>query len=59
MSESGVALSALAGAHPEPAAIRASLARLALGDTLKVTFSATPKLAAMLKTPRGVVTLSS
>ena len=59
MSDSGVGLSALAGAHPEPAPIRAALASLGLGDTLKVTFSAAPKLAAMLKTRRGVVTLTS
>ena len=59
MPESGVQLSALAGTHPEPAAIRAALAKLAFGETLKVTFSATPKLAAMLQTRRGVVTLTS
>jgi hypothetical protein len=58
MTDAGVELSALAGAHPEPAAIRACLAKLGFGDTMKVTFSATPKLAAMLKTRRGVVTLS-
>jgi hypothetical protein len=59
MPDSGVQLSVLAGAHPEPAAIRAALAKLMLGDTVKVTFSATPKLAAMLPTRRGVVTLTS
>jgi hypothetical protein len=58
MADSGVQLSALGAAHPEPAPIRAALARLRLGETLKVTFSATPKLAAMLKTRRGPVTLS-
>jgi hypothetical protein len=59
MPDSGVQLAALAGAHPDAAAIRAALARLALGDTVKVTFAATPKLAAMLQTRRGVVTLTS
>jgi hypothetical protein len=59
MPDSGISLSALAGAHPQPAAIRAALAKLGLGDTVKVTFSATPKLAAMLQTRRGPVTLSS
>jgi Glyoxalase-like domain len=59
MPDAGVELSALAGAHPQPAAIRAALARLALGDTVKVTFSATPRLAAMLQTRRGTVTLTS
>jgi hypothetical protein len=59
MPDSGVQLAALAGAHPDPAAIRGALAKLQLGDTLKVTFSATPKLAAMLQTRRGPVTLAS
>ncbi|HET9761923.1 MAG TPA: VOC family protein [Casimicrobiaceae bacterium] len=57
LADSGVALTALAGAHPEPAAIRAALAALGLSDALKVTFSATPRLAAFLRTPRGAVTL--
>jgi hypothetical protein len=52
-----VRLVALAGAHPEPAAIRAALAALSLADTLKVTFAATPRLAAMLQTVRGPVAL--
>jgi len=53
----GVRLVALAAAHPEPAPIRAALATLGLSDTLKVTFDVTPRLAAMLRTPRGTVTL--
>lgn len=57
LADSGVGLTALAGAHPEPAAIRAALAALGLSDALKVTFSATPRLAAFLRTPRGAVTL--
>lgn len=57
LADSGVTLTALAGAHPEPAAIRAALGALGLGDALKVTFSATPRLAAFLRTPRGAVTL--
>jgi len=57
LADSGVALTALAGAHPEPAAIRAALGALGLGDTLKVTFSARPRLAAFLRTPRGAGTL--
>ena len=57
LADSGVALTALAGAHPEPATIRSALAALGLGDALKVTFSATPRLAAFLRTPRGAVTL--
>jgi hypothetical protein len=50
-------LIALAGAHPEPGAIRATLDKLGVGDTLKVTYAVTPRLAAMVRTPRGTVTL--
>lgn len=57
MPDAGVRIAALAAAHPEPAAIRAALAALGLGDTLKVTFNAAPRLAAMLSTKRGTVTL--
>jgi hypothetical protein len=54
---SGVALVAMAAEHPEPAPIRDTLAALGLSETLKVTYGRTPRLAAMLRTPRGVVTL--
>jgi hypothetical protein len=47
----------MAGAHPEPATIRASLGSLGLAEMLKVTYAVTPRLAAMLRTPRGTVTL--
>jgi hypothetical protein len=57
MQESRVRLIALSAAHPEPARIRSALARLSLGETLKVTFGTPPRLAAMLQTPRGAVTL--
>ncbi len=57
LNESGVRLVALAGEHPEPAPVRAALAALGLSDTLKVTYGATPRIAAMLRTPRGVVAL--
>jgi hypothetical protein len=57
MPESRVRLVALSAAHPEPARIRSKLGKLSLGDALKVTFGATPRLAAMLQTPRGAVTL--
>ena len=53
----GLELVALAGEHPEPAGVRAALAALGLSDTLKVTYERTPRLAAMLRTPRGVLTL--
>ena len=57
MPNAGIRLVALAGAHPEPALIRSALAALSLADAIKVTFAATPRLAAMLQTPRGPVTL--
>ncbi len=57
LRDSGVRLAALAGAHPQPATIRAGLAALGLGDSIKVTFSATARLAAMIQTRRGAVTL--
>jgi hypothetical protein len=57
LPDHGVRLVTLAGEHPEPAPVRVVLARLGLSDTLKVTFGQSPRLAAMLRTPRGVVTL--
>jgi glyoxalase-like protein len=57
LPDRGVRLVALAGEHPDPAPARAALARLGLSDMLKVTYGQTPRLAAMLRTPRGVVTL--
>jgi hypothetical protein len=52
-----LAVVTLAGAHPEPANIRGALASLGLAEMLKVTYAVTPRLAAMLRTPRGTVTL--
>jgi len=57
MPDSHVGLVALAASHPEPASVRAALDALSLAEALKVTYGMTPRLAAMLKTPRGVVTL--
>src|SRR5213079_1890501 len=34
----------MAGAHPEPARIRAALSSLGLAETLKVTYAVTPRL---------------
>jgi hypothetical protein len=59
MPESGIRVAALAGAHPEPGAMHAALAALSLGETIKVTFAVTPRLATMLQTKRGPVTLAS
>ena len=57
LEDSGVRLVALAGEHPEPAPLRGALAALGLSETLKITYGRSPRLAAMLRTPRGVVTL--
>lgn len=57
LPDAGIRIAALAGAHPEPAAIRAPLAALGLSATLPVTYNKTPRLAAMLRTRRGAVTL--
>ena len=52
----GLRLLALAGAHPHPGVIRSALAALGLGETIKVTYGAQPRLVAMVQTPRGPVT---
>lgn len=57
LPESGVRLLTLAAAHPEPALIRSTVAALALSDTITITYGTAPRLAAMLQTPRGPVTL--
>jgi hypothetical protein len=57
MTDSGLRLTAIAGEHPEPATVRTLLATLGLNDTLKVTYAKSPRLAAMIRTARGVATL--
>jgi hypothetical protein len=57
LADDRIGLVTMAGAHPEPATIRAALANLGVADMLKVTYAVTPRLAAMLRTPRGAVTL--
>jgi hypothetical protein len=59
LPESNVALIGLAATHPEPATIRQALKALALENTLAVSYDRETRLAAMLRTPRGTVTLSS
>ena len=56
LPDHGLALVALAGEHPEPAPVRAAIARLGLGESVKVTYGQSPRLAAMVRTPRGIVT---
>jgi|SRR5438034_5579606 len=57
MPDERIELTALAATHPAPAPIRATLAKLGLSETLKVSYDARPRLAAMFSTPRGPVTL--
>jgi len=57
LPDSHIRVATLAGEHPDPAPIRAALAALGLSDELKVTYGRYPRLAAMLRTPRGLVTL--
>jgi hypothetical protein len=57
LSDAGVRLVALAGEHPEPAPIRAALAAQGFAEMLKVTYARYARLAAMLRTSRGLVTI--
>jgi catechol 2,3-dioxygenase-like lactoylglutathione lyase family enzyme len=57
MADSGCRLVAIAGEHPEPALVRAELAILGLSETMKVTYGKSPRIAAMIRTSRGVATL--
>lgn len=59
LPDTGITLAGLAGSHPEPAPVRAALALLGVEATLPVTYDREQRLAAMLRTPRGIVTLSS
>lgn len=59
LPKSNVAIAHLAASHPDPAVIRAALAALGLAGALATTYDRQTRLAAMLRTPRGVVTLSS
>ena len=56
---SGVTFAQLAATCPEPAPIRAALSALGVADAIHVTYDRNVRLAAMLRTPRGIVTLSS
>lgn len=57
LPDDGLSLVELAGSHPSPQSIRDALAALGLADTMRVTYGAAPRLVAMLRTPRGLVTL--
>jgi hypothetical protein len=57
LADNGRTLSLLAGEHPEPANVRAGIAKVGLGEFLKVTYAKSPRLAAMIRTPRGIATI--
>ena len=58
LPDSGVQLGDAGGrASGAGAGARSARRRSDLSETLKVTYGRTPRLAAMLRTPRGVVTL--
>lgn len=57
LPRSGISIAGLAAAHPEPADVRDALAALGLDGVLPVTYDRDARLAAMLRTPRGIVTL--
>jgi hypothetical protein len=57
LAPSNVSIVQLAASHPEPAPVRAALAALGLAETLSVSYDREVRLVAMLRTPRGVVTL--
>jgi len=57
LPDSGLRLAAIAGEHPAPELIRAEIATLGLSDVLKVTYAKSPRLAMMLRSPRGTAVL--
>jgi len=54
---SGVTLAQFAASHPDPTPVRRALARLGLEKAVAVTFDREARLAAMLRSPRGLVAL--
>jgi hypothetical protein len=59
LPSAGVTLAQFAATHPDPAPVRVALAKLGLEAAIRVTYDREARLAAMLRTPRGIVTLSS
>jgi hypothetical protein len=54
---SNVSIAQVAAAHSDPALVRTALAALGVVDVVQVTYDRNTRLAAMLRTPRGLVTL--
>ncbi len=57
LPRSNVSIASLAAAHCDPAAMRAAFAALGVDDVPPVTYDREARLAVMLRTPRGMVTL--
>lgn len=57
LPDAGLALEQIAGSHPDPNPVRRSLAKLGLDARVHVTYDRVVRLAAMLRTPRGLATL--
>ena len=57
LPKSSVSIASLAAAYPDPAMVRGALASLGLDGVVPTTYDQHARLAAMLKTPRGIVTL--
>jgi hypothetical protein len=57
MPDARVRLATLAASHPAPGPTRTVLASLGLSEALQITYAATIRLAAMLHTPRGTISL--
>jgi hypothetical protein len=56
LPKSNATLAQLAGSHPDPAPLRAALAALGLANAIAITFDRETRIAAMLRTPRGMAT---
>jgi len=54
---SKVSIAQVAATHSNSAYVRSALATLGLADSVRVTYDRETRLAAMLQTPRGIVTL--
>ncbi len=59
LPDSNVSLRAFAATHSDPAPVRTALAQLGLEGAVRVSYDRETRLAAMLRTPRGIVTLCS
>ncbi len=57
LPKSNVTLAQLAGTHSEPAPLRATLAALGLEGTIAISYDRETRIAAMLRTARGMVTI--